>query len=148
MDDGTNRRDRPCIVPTGYEEPLRRLKEKYGVTDVLLATDSPEAIEWASKYTELTVHYFDFSRNKLSSGGGSWIEHRVGELGSEEVEGTLLGLELLSYGHVFLGNMCSFYSMDAYNAMVGRRNTVVPFISVDGCALHNHNSIPFNTRRK
>jgi len=137
--DGTH--DRPCISPSGYEAPLRRMKDLYGVTDVLLATDSPEAVEWAKRYSELPVHYFDWDRTHLGgTKGGAWVEHR--ETDKSEVEGALLGLELLSYGHVLIGNMCSWYTNAIFDAMNGRKNTIVPYISVDGCAIHSHASIP------
>ena len=60
------------------------------------------------------------------------------------MKAALLGLELLSYGHVLIGNMCSYYTNAIFDAMNGRRNTIVPYISLDGCAMHAHPSVPFN----
>jgi len=136
--------DRPCIAPAGYEAPLLKMKKLYGVTDVLLATDSPAAVEWAKTYTGLPVYHFEWDRAKLGgTNGGAWVEHRETE--KSEVEAALLGVELLSYGHVLIGNMCSYYTNAIFDAMNGRRNTIVPYMSLDGCAMHAHPSIPFNS---
>ena len=121
-----------------------KMKNIYGVTDVLLATDSPAAVEWAKTYTGLPVYHFDWDRTKLGgTNGGAWIEHRETE--KSEVEAALLGLELLSYGHVLIGNMCSYYTNAIFDAMNGRINTIFPYMSLDGCAMHAHPSIPFNS---
>ena len=136
--------DRPCIAPAGYEAPLLKMKKLYGVTDVLLATDSPAAVEWAKTYTGLPVYHFEWDRAKLGgTNGGAWVEHRETE--KSEVEAALLGVELLSYGHVLIGNMCIYYTNAIFDAMNGRRNTIVPYMSLDGCAMHAHPSIPFNS---
>jgi hypothetical protein len=74
--------DRPCVVPSGYEEPLKKMKQKYGVTDILLATDSPEAITWAKAYTDLPVITLTGTeplerRGASTEGCGSKIDPRI-----------------------------------------------------------------------
>ena len=123
-------RGRPCIAPHGYDDAIERMTKKYGVTDILLASDQADAIAWAKEQKKHDVHWLDTDRSKLNHGSG-WIENRM-DIGKEETEGALEAIDFLAHGQVFLGNMGSFFSRAVYKQMIGRHNVVVPWTSIDG----------------
>ena len=123
-------RGRPCIAPHGYDKAIERMTAKYGVTDILLASDQSDAVEWAKEQKKHDVHWLDTDRSKLNHGAG-WIENRM-DIGKEETEGALEALDFLAHGQVFIGNMGSFFSRAVYKQMVGRHNVVAPWTSIDG----------------
>jgi hypothetical protein len=114
---------RPCIAPQGYDEAVKMMTEKYGVTDILLASDSEEAIVWAKEQKNHDVHWLESDRSKLTDPysvlssesnltlkqSKGWIENRE-DIGRAEVEGALEEMDFLAHGQVFIGNMGSFYS--------------------------------------
>ena len=83
-------RGRPCIAPHGYDDAVERMTKKYGVTDILLASDQADAIAWAKEQKKHDVHWLDTDRSKLNHGSG-WIENRM-DIGKEETEGALEAL--------------------------------------------------------
>lgn len=139
---------RPCIAPHGYDKAVKEFSDRYGVTDILLGSDSTEAIDWAREQTAYDVHWLDSDRSKLSSPysnltseksyadrhGKAWIENRD-DIGRAEVEGSLEEWDFLAHGQLFIGNMGSHFSQAAYRFMIGRQNFVAPFLSVDGWPL-------------
>ena len=123
---------RPCIAPAGYSEALHEVTLRYNVTDILLASDSPDAIVWAKSLVyAYDIHFVDSDRSRISEKRLGWIENR-NDIGTAEVEGALQALDLLAGGHVFIGCGGSHFARSIYSVMVGRRNMVVPWISVDG----------------
>ena len=124
---------RPCIAPHGYDDAVQKMTEMYNVTDILLASDQEDAIEWAKEQKNLDVHWLDSDRSKLNHGSG-WIENRA-DIGKVETEGALEALDFLAHGQMFIGNMGSFFSRAVYKQMIGRHNIVLPWISVDGRSL-------------
>eukprot|EP00571_Detonula_confervacea_P016047 CAMPEP_0172308402 /NCGR_PEP_ID=MMETSP1058-20130122/9004_1 /TAXON_ID=83371 /ORGANISM="Detonula confervacea, Strain CCMP 353" /LENGTH=419 /DNA_ID=CAMNT_0013020809 /DNA_START=246 /DNA_END=1505 /DNA_ORIENTATION=+ len=145
---GGGEQSRPCIAPKGYEVAVKEFSKLYGVTDILLGSDSDEAIQWAKEQTSYDVHWLDSNRSKLMSpysnvSSGStlndkwkkgWIENRD-DIGWTEVEGALEEFDFLAHGQLFIGNMGSFYSRAVYRFMIGRQNVVAPYISIDGWPL-------------
>ena len=124
-------RGRPCIAPPAYVKPLKLVAAQYNVTDILLASDSIDAVFWAKSLIDFDLHYVDFDRRKISDTRSGWIENRD-DIGHTEVESSIRALQLLSNGHIFIGCMGSHFSRAIYTLMVGRRNIVIPWVSVDG----------------
>lgn len=139
---------RPCIAPQGYNKAVKVFADEYGVTDILLGSDSDEAIQWAKEQTLYDVHWLDSDRSRLTNPYSNlssvgqfvdkhsrgWIENRD-DIGWAEVEGALEELDFLAHGQLFIGNMGSHFSRTVYKLMIGRQNVVAPFISVDGWPL-------------
>jgi hypothetical protein len=139
---------RKCASPNAYAPVIRRMCEEYSVTDILLATDSQDFIEWAlATFPEVNWHFQDYlDRRKLEHGKG-WIEYRH-DIGRVETESALNAVDLLSRGHVFIGSMCSHFSRSIFWAMVGRRNVLVPYASMDGCSLRNSRGKDHGSRKR
>ena len=127
---------RSCVLPIAYGPILRSMQERYNVTDILLATDSQEVIDWAVNTTNYNWHFLDFDRGRLGRSDKGWIEYRT-DIGRIETESALMDIELLSKGHVFVGGLCSHFSLSVLWSMIGRRNAVIPYASMDGCSLRN-----------
>lgn len=105
---------------------------------VLLAADSPDAIEWAEKQTDFNWHYLDIDRSAFGEPGAGHAA-RAGKdlkpLSSTDVESVTHELRLLSYGHIMVGSFCSHITNAAYYMIAGRLNTAPPYVSMDGCGL-------------
>jgi len=127
---------RKCLLPHAYAKSVRDMRALYGVSDILLATDSQEVIEWVTtSMSDFHWHYINFDRSNLKHGKG-WIENRR-DIGNVEVESALYELDILSRGHVFIGSLCSHFSRAILWSMAGRRNVLPPYMSMDGCSLRN-----------
>ena len=82
---GLEPRTRARIAPHGYEKAIERKTKKYGMTDILLASDQSDAISWAKEQKKFDVHWLGTARSKLKHGKG-WIEN-MGDIDKEETEG-------------------------------------------------------------
>lgn len=103
-------------------------------------------IDWAvTTLRDVDLHYLDFDRTNFEHGKG-WIETRS-DVGYLETESALHDMELLSHGHVFIGGLGSHFSRAVLLLMSGNRNTLVPFISVDGCSLRNSRAADRNSSK-
>jgi len=129
---GKEYKERPCILPVGYDAAVKRVTDKYGVTDILLASDSQLAFDWAHNIKTHDVHYLDMNREALDTHDKGWIEFRT-DIGADEVDGALQEWNFLGNGHILIGGSCGKFTKTLYNIMVGRMNAVLPWVSVDGC---------------
>mmetsp|Transcript_17419 Transcript_17419/g.36742 ORF Transcript_17419/g.36742 Transcript_17419/m.36742 type:complete len:476 (+) Transcript_17419:155-1582(+) len=126
-------KSRPCILPEGYELAVDRMTAQYHVTDILLASDSESAFEWARGLKSHDIHYLDMDRGKLDTHDKGWIELR-NDLGHGEVDGALQEWNFLGNGQMLIGGSCGKFTKVLYNIMVGRQNSILPWVSVDGCS--------------
>ena len=85
---GKGWKQRPCILPVGYTMAIERVTIMYGVTGILLASDSEDAFIWAKNQTKHDVHYLDMDRDNLDTHDKGWIEKRD-DIGHVEVDGAL-----------------------------------------------------------
>ena len=129
---GRQLKSRPCIAPVGYEAALDRMTILYGVTDILLASDSVDAFEWAKQITTHDIHYLQVDRSKLDTHDKGWIEKRS-DIGHTEIDSSIQEMNFLGNGQVLIGGSCGKFTRVIYSIMVGRQNSVLPWVSVDGC---------------
>mmetsp|Transcript_6167 Transcript_6167/g.15626 ORF Transcript_6167/g.15626 Transcript_6167/m.15626 type:complete len:483 (+) Transcript_6167:69-1517(+) len=146
---------RECYTWGQYRQAALRMKAKYGVARIMLATDSQEIVQQCQEDPEFKCHAVTHNRSSLaprvgahaggsfgmSEGAGKkqpksrhYIENRIrkGELdGGQLAVAALVDLALLGECMMFVGTFSSSFSRMALLLMHGRTGSPVPFISLD-----------------
>lgn len=130
---------RMCYATSVYLEALRRIQKESGrPVDVYLATDDAGFVideiqkDFDDLYKSMNWHYLDYSRDTFRYKGfveGDEIESAQHAMIGESA---VADLWHLSHGEVFIGHMGSRFCKMGWALATGRRNTFVPFFTVDG----------------
>ena len=129
----------PANLSTSYFAAAARLRETYGATRLLLATDDAHAARLcASGHMGFACVRQPISRRKFEAAGKQLIEDRVaaagerGELsGSAVALDALADLDMLGDCDAFVLVLRSCFSRVAYALALGRRGTPPPLISLE-----------------
>jgi len=117
-----------------YLERIRRMKERYGISTVLLATQDARIVAAAKAEKGVRVLALDFDRSELTGRGARKALHwrqKQGYVDTQMVsESGLLDLFLLAECDAFIGAFHSQYSRLAYQLMAMRQGLHPPFDSV------------------
>lgn len=129
------KKKRPCFTLDVYLKILHMLKDMYNVTTVYLATDSEEFIKRIESEVEFTWIYVYAHREFFDKDQG-WVEFRKDSLNEGTLYSSVADMTLMKYGDIFIGGYASHFSKITYYMMVGYRQRLLPYISVDfplGC---------------
>ena len=140
---GVRSSPRLCYAWSVYEAVLRDLKERYGVREVLLATDSPAVLQEATALEDFDWTFVEFDRSSLNHhpegrSTPEWVEIRAdGGIGREEVLSAFAEIHLLGTADIFVGTLSSNFGRLVYHLMGSRPRgaSLPPFVTVDGYPL-------------
>lgn len=132
-----HRSQRRCYSAATYIRHARRLKSRYKLKGVFLATDDPSVVRAFRAQRDLNVAVQGVDRGWLSGGGSTRIETRMksrsatggvqGRIGRE----TVVDMELLARCSAFVGTFSTNLGRLAYEIMAARQNTLPPYVSLD-----------------
>jgi len=139
---------RLCYRNTVYLGAVRRIRELVPKTrplHVYLSTDDigdvMDEILTNTLVDDIVVdkfHYLNYSRSHFNyfKKGTSTIEEKTNSANQPILgEAAISDLWLLSHGHAFVGHLGSRFGKVSWLLAMARRNTFVPFFSVDGHSL-------------
>uniref|UniRef100_A0A7S0RP45 Alpha-(1,6)-fucosyltransferase N- and catalytic domain-containing protein n=1 Tax=Pyramimonas obovata TaxID=1411642 RepID=A0A7S0RP45_9CHLO len=131
-----HRAQRKCHEFEDYLVAARKIKERYGVRNVFLATDNVAVIAKARANEEFNFLVRETESAKFYSGKGAkeFVERR---LAKGEGDPGMIGwdaaidIEMMGHGDFFVGTMSSSLGRLGFMRMVGMKRYVPPFISLD-----------------
>lgn len=133
-----HRSQRKCYPAAMYLRHVRRLKARYNLKGVFLATDDPSVVRAFMAASDLKVSTQSVDRNWLSGGGGTRIETRMKSSGARggQVQGrigreTVVDMELLARCSAFVGTFSTNLGRLAFEIMAARSSSLPPYVSLD-----------------
>ena len=115
---------------------LLRMKRKYDIKTVYLATDDDDILETITKDKNFTWVYNKGSRAVFNT--IKWVDNREADEFETAALGVLADVELLSKGHAFIGHVGSWTSRWILHKMSSRLGYMPPYVSVDGFSICTH----------
>mmetsp|Transcript_11660 Transcript_11660/g.14064 ORF Transcript_11660/g.14064 Transcript_11660/m.14064 type:complete len:459 (-) Transcript_11660:154-1530(-) len=114
------------------KEAVIPLAKKYGIKSIFLATDDADTIAQANHYPQFTWVYVeeqDRSKVKKLKWEANLKNGVMDNYG--EAQAALTDLHLLSLGDAFVGKFTSNLDRIAYSMLVGRKQGLAPYVSLD-----------------